>query len=418
MINSFQGVNIFADGCIKKAELVIKKGIITDISPSPECRSGEFNGCLITPGLIDVHVHLREPGFFYKESILTGTKAATKGGFTTVCSMPNLNPVPDCMKNLNAQLDIIRKDAVINVIPYGSITKGEQGKILSDMEAIADLVVAFSDDGKGVQSNQIMQEAMRKAKSLGKIIVSHCEDESLVNSGYIHEGDYAKKFNHRGIPSSSEFLSLKRDLELVRNTGCSYHACHVSTKESVSLIRQAKKEGLDVTCETAPHYLMFCDKDLQDEGRFKMNPPIRGKEDKLALIEGIIDGTIDMIATDHAPHSAEEKSGKLKNSLMGVVGLETAFSVLYTYFVKTKIITLKKLIDLMYTNPAKRFKLGNDLKVGEKANFAVFDLEKKSIINSENFLSKGKSTPFEGMEVFGECILTKVGGKTVWKKDN
>ncbi len=376
----------------------------------------QFHNCIVFPGFIDVHVHLREPGFSYKETVETGTKACARGGYTTVCSMPNLNPVPDNKDNLDAQLELIKKGAVINVRPYGSITVGQNGQVLSDMEAMLDDVCAFSDDGKGVQSDEMMKAAMIKAKSLGKMIVAHCEDNSLLEGGYIHKGKYAEEHGHRGICSESEWRPIERDLKLAKETGCAYHVCHISTKESVELIRKAKAEGVDVTCETAPHYLILSDKDLQEHGRFKMNPPLRDESDRLALIEGIIDGTIDMIATDHAPHSAEEKGRGLERSAMGIVGIETAFPLLYTYLVKENIITLDKLIELMSINPAKRFGFNSSLEDGMPADFTVFDLNRKYRINPDDFLSKGRATPFDGYEVYGECLMTVCGGKIAWQK--
>ena len=378
----------------------------------------QFHNCIVFPGFIDVHVHLREPGFSYKETVETGTKACARGGYTTVCSMPNLNPVPDSEEHLNAQLELINNSAVMNVRPYGSITVGQNGEELSDMEAMAENVCAFSDDGKGVQSDEMMRAAMLKAKSLGKMIVAHCEDNSLLEGGYIHKGKYAEEHGHRGICSESEWKPIERDLKLAKETGCSYHVCHISTKESVELIRKAKAEGVDVTCETAPHYLILSDKDLQEHGRFKMNPPLRDESDRLALIEGIIDGTIDMIATDHAPHSEEEKGRGLEKSAMGIVGIETAFPLLYTYLVKENVITLEKLVELMSINPAKRFGFNSSLENGAPADFTVFDLGKKYTINPDDFLSKGRATPFEGYEVYGECLMTVCGGKIAWKKEN
>ena len=369
------------------------------------CDGAEFSSfldsCAVFPGFVDVHVHLREPGFIYKETVASGTKAAARGGYTEVCSMPNLSPTPDSMENLKIQLDAIEKDAVIGVHPYGTITVGEKGEQLSDMETIAPYVIGFSDDGRGVQNDNMMKEAMLTAKKLGKIIVAQCEVNELLRGGYIHDGEYAKKHDHKGICSESEWKQIERDIELIREIGCAYHVCHISTKESVELIRKAKAEGLDITCETGPHYLLLDDSDLQEDGRFKMNPPLRSAADRLALIEGIKDGTIDMIATDHAPHSAEEKSRGLKSSLMGVVGLETAFPVMYTGLVKTGIITLEKLIDLLSTNARKRF----NLPLSEN-DFSVWNLDKKYTVNPDDFLSMGKSTPFAGNEVFGECIMT------------
>ena len=365
---------------------------------------------MIFPGFCDVHVHLRQPGFSYKETIKSGTQASAHGGYTTVFSMPNLKPVPDSAEHLKEQLDIIKKDAVINVLPYGAITVGQNGEELSDMEGMAKDVIAFSDDGRGVQSEEMMKEAMLRAKALGKIIVAHCEDNSLLHGGYIHDGVYASEHSHRGICSESEWKPIKRDLELCRQTGCAYHVCHISCKESVELIRQAKAQGIDVTCETGPHYLILTDEDLKEDGRFKMNPPLRSKEDRQALIEGVLDGTIDMIATDHAPHSQEEKSRGLEKSAFGIVGIETAFQLLYTHLVKKNIISLEKLIELLAVNPRKRFGIEYD------NSFTVWDLDKKTVINPSEFLSMGKATPFEGEEVFGECELTVCNGKTAYKK--
>ncbi len=373
----------------------------------------------IVPGFVDVHVHLREPGFFYKETIKTGSEAAAKGGYTVVCSMPNLNPAPSDFKNLKRQLDIINKDALIKVIPYGTITANQSGEgALSAMEEMADYVIAFSDDGRGVQAKKLMKEAMLKAKSLNKPIVAHCEDETLINQGYIHEGEYALKNNHRGICSKSEWIQVERDIELARETGCQYHVCHVSTKESVELIRKAKKEGLRVSGETAPHYLTLTDNDLKESGNYKMNPPIRSFEDKSALIEGIKDGTIEVIATDHAPHSLEEKSKGLKDSLFGIVGLETCFQVLYTELVKQKVISLEDLINLMAINPRKLFNL-KEVYIDDDypADFTILDLDRRSVIDCETFVSKGKATPFNGKEVEGMVIKTYYQGKEVYSLD-
>ncbi|MBR5264778.1 MAG: dihydroorotase, partial [Clostridia bacterium] len=358
---------------------------------------------MVLPGFCDVHVHFREPGYFYKETVHTGCDAAIHGGYTAVCTMPNLNPVPDCKESLQIQLDAIRADGRITVLPYGAITVGEKGETMADLEGMAENVVAFSDDGRGVQSREMMKEAMLRAKALGKIIVAHCEDNSLLRGGYIHDGVYAKTHGHRGICSESEYLPIARDLELVRETGCAYHVCHVSAKESVELIRKAKAEGLNVTCETAPHYLVLCDEDLQEDGRFKMNPPIRGKEDRDALIAGILDGTVDMIATDHAPHSAEEKGKGLEKSLMGVVGLETAFPVLYTHLVKTGILTAEKLVDLLCTNPRARFGITSE------PGFTVFEVNTPYTVDPETFATKGRSTPFAGCELLGSWVLTALG---------
>ncbi len=366
---------------------------------------------IIVPGLCDVHVHFREPGFSYKETIASGSAAAAHGGYTAVCTMPNLDPVPDSAEHLQVQLDAIKRGAAIKVLPYGAITVGEKGEKLADMEAMSDKVCAFSDDGKGVQNDEMMREAMTAAKRLGKIIAAHCEDNSLLFGGYIHDGEYARMHGHRGISSASEYKQIERDLCLAEETGCAYHVCHISTKESVELIRQAKAHGVNVTCETAPHYLVLCDEDMQEDGRFKMNPPLRSREDKEALIEGIKDGTIDMIATDHAPHSAEEKGRGLEKSLMGIVGLETAFPVLYTELVKKNIITLDRLVELMSFKPKERFGIDTN------NDFAVFDISEAYKIDPENFLSMGRATPFAGREVFGRCLLTVHNGKVVYKAE-
>lgn len=367
---------------------------------------------IIVPGLCDVHVHFREPGFSYKETIASGSAAAAHGGYTAVCTMPNLDPVPDSAEHLQVQLDAIKRGAAIKVLPYGAITVGEKGEKLADMEAMSDKVCAFSDDGKGVQNDEMMREAMAKAKRLGKIIAAHCEDNSLLFGGYIHDGEYARMHGHRGISSASEYKQIERDLRLAEETGCAYHVCHISTKESVELIRQAKAHGVDVTCETAPHYLVLCDEDMQEDGRFKMNSPLRSREDKEALIVGIKDGTIDMIATDHAPHSAEEKGRGLEKSLMGVVGLETAFPVLYTELVMKNIITLDRLVELMSFKPKERFGIDTN------NDFAVFDISEAYKIDPENFLSMGRATPFAGREVFGRCLLTVHNEKVVYKAED
>ena len=367
---------------------------------------------IIVPGLCDVHVHFREPGFSYKETIASGSAAAAHGGYTAVCTMPNLSPVPDSAEHLQVQLDAIKRGAAIKVLPYGAITVGEKGEKLADMEAMSDKVCAFSDDGKGVQNDEMMREAMTAAKRLGKIIAAHCEDNSLLFGGYIHDGEYARMHGHRGISSASEYKQIERDLRLAEETGCAYHVCHISTKESVELIRQAKARGVNVTCETAPHYLVLCDEDMQEDGRFKMNPPLRSREDKKALIEGIKDGTIDMIATDHAPHSAEEKGRGLEKSLMGVVGLETAFPVLYTELVTKNIITLDRLVELMSFKPKERFGIDTN------NDFTVFDISEAYKIDPEDFLSRGRATPFAGREVFGRCLLTVHNGKVVYKAED
>ena len=370
----------------------------------------DMEGCVVLPAFCDVHVHFREPGFSYKETMKTGINAAAAGGYTDVCTMPNLTPCPDTEEHLTAQIKCMGQNPKIRVLPYGTITMDRAGETLSQMDELSKHVVAFSDDGSGVQDENVMLAAMQKAKSLGKVICAHCEDNALLRGGYIHDGAYAKQHGHRGICSESEYGQIARDLELVRKTGCAYHVCHISTKESVDLIRKAKLEGLNVTCETGPHYLVLSDQDLQEDGRFKMNPPLRSEEDKQALIAGVIDGTIDMIATDHAPHSKEEKSLGLEKSAMGVVGLETAFPVMYTHLVKTGIISLQRLIELMSINPRKRFGIES-----RPNDVAVFDLDKEYTVDPADFKSMGKSSPFTGMRVFGRCVATFCDGKMVWR---
>ena len=386
---------------------VFSEGVCSSLS-APGLSGFDSSEYVIFPGFCDVHVHFREPGFSYKETIATGSRAAARGGYTAVCTMPNLNPVPDSVENLGIQRRLIEETACIHVYPYGAITIGEQGEALSDLEGMAPDVVGFSDDGRGVQSDDLMRQAMLRAKALGKPIVAHCEVNSLLRGGYIHDGDYAKAHGHRGICSESEWGQIARDLQLVKETGCAYHVCHVSAKESVALIRKAKAEGLDVTCETGPHYLVMDDSDLQEDGRFKMNPPLRGKEDREALIQGILDGTIDMIATDHAPHSAEEKSRGLEKSAFGIVGIETAFPILYTCLVKPGILSLNKLLELLCVNPRRRFglPLGTD--------YSIWDLNAAYPIDPEDFLSKGRATPFAGWQVNGKCIATICDGKLVY----
>ena len=368
-----------------------------------------FSNCLILPGFCDVHVHLREPGFCYKETIASGTASAARGGYTAVCSMPNLNPVPDSKEHLQVQLDAIEQDAKIAVYPYGSLTVGQMGEEMADLDGMAADAIAFSDDGKGVQNEEMMRGLMIRAKKLGKTVVAHCEDNSLLYGGYIHDGVYAKEHGHRGICSESEWGPIARDLKLAKETGCAYHVCHISTKESVALIRAAKAEGIDVTCETAPHYLVLCDEDLQEDGRFKMNPPLRSSADREALIEGILDGTIDMIATDHAPHSREEKSRGLEKSAFGIVGLETAFPLMYTEFVKTGKMTLERLIELMCIHPRRRFGITSD------SGYTVWNVEKEYFINPNDFASLGHATPFDGRKVFGENLLTVYNGSVVYR---
>ncbi len=374
--------------------------------------SDSLDPYVILPGFCDVHVHFREPGFSYKETIATGSRAAARGGYTAVCTMPNLKPVPDSLPHLKEQLDIIRRDAVIGVYPYGSITVGQIGEELSDMEGMAADCIAFSDDGRGVQSDDMMRAAMEKAKALGKMIVAHCEVNDLLHGGYIHDGAYARVHGHKGICSESEYLQIERDLKLAKEIGCAYHVCHISAKESVEAIRRAKAEGVNVTCETAPHYLVMDDGDLREEGRFKMNPPLRSAEDRRALVEGLIDGTIDMIATDHAPHSAEEKSRGLAGSAFGIVGLETAFPLMYTKLVKTGVITMERLTELLVWAPRERFglPLGND--------FSVWDLNTQFFVDPDEFLTKGRATPLTGMQLFGRNLLTVHDGRCVYQFGN
>ena len=364
----------------------------------------------VFPGFCDVHVHFREPGFSYKETIVTGSKASAAGGYTAVCTMPNLNPVPDSVENLKLQLQLIEDGAGIHVYPYGAITVGEKGEEMADLEGMAPNVIAFSDDGRGVQSDEMMRQAMIRAKKLGKMIVAHCEVNDLLRGGYIHDGEYAKTHGHKGICSESEYAQIARDLKLVEEIGVKYHVCHISTKESVDIIRKAKARGVDVTCETGPHYLVMNDSMLQEEGRFKMNPPIRSEEDRLALVEGICDGTIDMIATDHAPHSAEEKSKGLSGSAFGIVGIETAFPVMYTHFVKTGVITLEKLIRLLALNARERF----GIPMGQ--DYTVWDLNKEFTVDPETFVSMGKATPFTGWKLNGQCVMTVCDGKVVYRR--
>ncbi len=408
-----KNAKIYKNGEIIMQDMLLDGAELSVFSPSVSTDGlSVIENCIILPGFCDVHVHLREPGFSYKETIESGTAAAAHGGYTAVMSMPNLSPAPDTKENLDVQLGAIKRGALINVYPYGTITRGQRGEELSDMEALAPYVCAFSDDGRGVQSDSMMESAMLRAKSLGKLIAAHCEDNSLLNAGYIHDGEYAKTHGHRGICSASEYKQIERDIELVKKTGVSYHVCHVSAKESVEAIRRAKHDGLDITAETGPHYLALDESCLEEDGKFKMNPPLREKADREALIEGILDGTIDMIATDHAPHSAEEKSRGLEKSLMGVVGLETAFPVLYTYLIKTGKIPLELAVKCLTDNPRRRFGINGD------PGFTVFKLDEEYDVKPEEFLSMGRATPFDGHRLFGRCILTALQGKTVYKDND
>ena len=421
MNGMLKGATIYRQGKLCKGDIAIEKGkIVDDLSfvQQDGVPDASFENKLITPGFADVHVHLREPGFSYKESIATGTRAAAHGGYTTVCAMPNLNPPPDTPDHLQAQLECIRRDARVRVIPYGCITMGQRGEgTLTDFAALLPDVAGFSDDGRGVQDEQTMREAMTRVASLGGLIAAHCEQNDLLRGGYIHDGVYARAHGHRGISSESEWRPIERDLRLARETGCKYHVCHVSCRESVALIRRAKAEGVNVTCETAPHYLLLCDEDLREDGRFKMNPPLRGRADRDALLEAALDGTIDMIATDHAPHAEMEKARGLEESAMGVVGLECAFAVLYTGLVRPGIMPLERLLNMLTAAPRERFGFPPaTLSPGEAADLAVFDLRQEWIIQPEHFLSLGRATPFAGARVQGSCELTLVGGETVWQR--
>ena len=408
-------------GVFRAADVLLSGGRIVSIGDRISCPADavsiDLHKAVLFPGFVDVHVHLREPGFSYKETIRTGTLAAAHGGFAHVAAMPNLDPVPDCAAALDLQRAIIEKDALVHVHPYGAISVGEKGERLADLEGLAPGVIAFSDDGRGVQSESLMREAMMQCRRLGKILAAHCEDNSLLHGGYIHDGAYARAHGHRGICSESEWGPIARDLRLAEETGCAYHVCHVSTKESVALIRAAKRRGVDVTCETAPHYLTFTDEDLQEDGRFKMNPPLRAREDRDALIEGLLDGTIDMLVTDHAPHSREEKARGLDKSAMGVVGLETSFAASYTALVQTGILPLGKLVDLMHGAPMRRFSCGTELAEGQPADLTAFDLTKTYTVDPETFLTMGRATPFAGCALTGVCKLTMIGGEPVWKEE-
>ena len=415
-----KGGTVVRNGLIERADVYVVDGkiarVAADVQPAEGDKIYDCTGLTIMSGLVDLHVHLREPGFSSKETIATGTAAAAHGGFTTVCSMPNLAPAPDTMENLQQQLDIIERDAVIKVLPYATITRKRAGDELVNFAELKPYVAGFSDDGTGVQTEEVMRQAMVEAAKTDTIIAAHCEVDELLRGGYIHDGEYAAKNGHRGICSESEWKQVERDIELAAEAGCRYHVCHISTKQTVELIRQAKARGVKITCETGPHYLTMCDMDLKEEGRFKMNPPIRSAEDRDALIAGLQDGTIDVVATDHAPHTAEEKSRGLERSAMGVVGIETSFAVIYTKLVKAGIISLEKAVDVLAEAPRKIFNLGGGLKEGEAADITVFDLEKEFTVDPDTFLSKGRSTPFEGWQLQGECCLTLVDGRVAYER--
>ena len=416
-----KGGVLVADGESWRGDILVANGKIEAIGESlvADEQTEVFNaeGCIVTYGLADVHVHLREPGYSYKETITTGTRAAAHGGVTTVCSMPNLQPAPDAPETIALQQTMIDEQAVIEVKPFATISKSRARRELAEIEALRPLSIGYSDDGNGIQSEALMREAMQRIAAVDGIIAAHCEDDSLLHAGYIHDGEYAHQHGHKGICSESEWGPIKRDVKLAKEEKCRYHVCHISTKESVEIIREAKLHCNHISCETAPHYLILCDADLKEEGRFKMNPPLRAAEDRAALIEGIQDGTIEVIATDHAPHSAEEKSRGLKESAMGIVGIECSFALCYTHLVRKGVITIEKLIALMSENPRRIFRLGGALRVGERADIAVFDITKPYNIDTNDFLSMGKATPFEGEEVYGKCLLTLFGGEKVWEEN-
>lgn len=416
-----KGGRVFSGGKSFEADVVVCGDRIAEVTPEAAILPGDkvvdCRGRWVSAGLVDLHVHLREPGFSSKETIATGTAAAAHGGFTTVCAMPNLEPAPDSLENLRRETAIIERDAVVKVLPYATITRRRAGREIVDFAALKPYVAAFSDDGSGVQDDDMMLAAMRAAAANDCIIAAHCEVNSLLHGGYIHDGAYAAAHGHKGISSESEWRQIERDIGLAEQTGCRYHVCHISTKESVALIRDAKRSGVRITCETGPHYLTMCDADLREEGRFKMNPPIRSAADRDALIEGAQDGTIDVIATDHAPHTAEEKSRGLAGSAMGVVGLETSFAVIYTKLVMAGIISPERMIELMAEAPRRIFALGGGLAAGEKADIAVFDLDNEFTVDPATFLSKGRSTPFEGWRLHGQTILTLVDGRTAYRDD-
>ena len=410
-----------AEGVSRKVDILVADGKIAAIGENlmadEQAEVFDAEGCIVTYGLADVHVHLREPGYSAKETITTGTRAAARGGVTTVCSMPNLQPAPDAPETIAIEQQMIDEQAVIEVLPFATISKGRERRELADIEALRPLSVGYSDDGNGIQSEELMRKAMQRISAVDGIIAAHCEDDSLLHAGYIHDGEYAHIHGHKGICSESEWGPIKRDVALAEQENCRYHVCHISTKESVAIIREAKQECNHISCETAPHYLVLCDADLKEEGRFKMNPPLRAAEDRAALIEGIKDGTIEVIATDHAPHTIEEKSRGLKGSAMGIVGIETSFAICYTHLVRKGVITIEKLIELMSENPRRIFHLGGAMRVGERADIAVFDITKPYTIDTDEFLSMGKATPFEGEEVYGRCLLTLFNGEKVWNEN-
>lgn len=413
----YTNAHLFRAGRFERGTLVVENGLIAGAAaPGPGDRVVDLGGRHLLPGLVDVHVHLREPGFSYKETVATGTAAAARGGYTTVCAMPNLRPAPDTPASLGEQLSLIVRHARVKVLPYGCITMGQRGAgELVDFGALAPRVVGFSDDGRGVQEAALMEEAMRRAAAVDRPVVAHCEVDALLRGGYIHDGDYCRTHGHKGISSESEWRQVERDIELAARTGCRYHVCHVSTRESVALVREAKRSGLPVSCETAPHYLLLTDDMLREEGRWKMNPPIRSRADREALVEGIQDGTVEVVATDHAPHAAEEKLRGLARSAMGIVGLECAFPLLYRHLVLEGVVTLERLVELMSLNPRRIFRLGGGaLAPGEAADFTVMDLEARYAVDPSTFLSMGRATPFAAWPVQGRTCLTVVQGREVY----
>lgn len=414
------GAKVWCEGGFATCDVLVEEGrlvrIADNIAPIEGVRVVEAAGKYLLPALVDMHVHLREPGYSYKETIASGTAAAAKGGFSMVCPMPNLNPAPDTLAHLKEQLSIVERDAVIGVMPYATITTARKGNECVDYEVLAPYVAGFSDDGTGVQSEEVMERAMNGIAPTGKILAAHCEVENLLNGGYIHDGEWCKAHNHKGICSESEWGEVKRDIELAEKTGCRLHICHISTKESVELVREGKKRGVKVTCETAPHYLALCDEDMREEGRFKMNPPLRSRADMEALREGVADGTIDVIATDHAPHSAEEKSKGLEKSAMGVVGIETSLAATYTFMVGGGVISLERLVEIMSLSPRRLLGIGGGIVLGEMLDATLVDLNKEFCVEPAKFLSMGKSTPFEGMRLRGEVLMTIANGRLAYEK--
>lgn len=412
----FKNGMIYKNRLLQPSDVMVEDGIITNIGLNLDYdkETTEVINCegkYILPGFSDVHVHFREPGFEYKETIKTGSMAAMNGGYSNVCTMPNLNPVPDSLKRLNLQLEKIKEDSAVNIFPFGSITKEEKGLVVSDIEDMAPYVIGYSDDGFGVASDEIMYEAMERAAKVGKPIAGHCEVKSITGNGIINDGTFSKMYDLSGISNLSECLEVERNIEIAKKTGCHFHLCHASTREAIALVREAKEDGIKITCETAPQYLLLSEMDMKDDGRYRFQPPLRTLRDRMVLLEALRDGTIDMIATDHAPHSYEEKSKGIGGSLNGIVGLECAFPMLYTYLVKQKIINLKQLLELLIDNPKLVFDIGSEIKVGTSAEFSVWDLDELTKINANDFESKGRFTPFDGKDAYGVRKLTLIRGK-------